>query len=240
MSLWRRHLDKSLGISIMAQIEIINLSKKFQDNGLVTHVLQGIDLNIEAGERLMIVGASGAGKSTLLHIIGTLDQPSEGLVKFEGVNVFKKTEKELCAFRNEIVGFVFQFHHLLPDFTAVENVSMPLLIRGLPQSRAHRQSLEMLERVGLGHRKAHRPTQLSGGEQQRVAIARALVGSPRVVFADEPTGNLDAKTGEKVFDLLLSLNKELKTTLLVVTHNEELTTSFEKTVRLVDGKIAKA
>ncbi|MBI4411548.1 MAG: ABC transporter ATP-binding protein [Deltaproteobacteria bacterium] len=222
----------------MQQLEIKNLKKNFSDGSVTTEVLKGIDLVIEAGEVLSIVGASGAGKSTLLHIIGTLDTPSSGSVWFEGENLFQKKEKDLCAFRNMALGFIFQFHHLLPDFTSAENVMMPLLIRGEKEKKARLKAWAMLERVGLKEKRGAKPVEMSGGEQQRVAIARALIGAPRVVLADEPTGNLDTQTGRQVFDLLLSLNRELKTTLIVVTHNEELSQRLGKSVKLVDGKIA--
>lgn len=221
----------------MMQIEVLSLKKSFGDNGVITPVLKGINMGIEKGEALAVTGPSGAGKSTLLHIIGALEAPTEGNVLFEGVDLFRKKDRELCEFRNSKIGFVFQFHHLLRDFTALENTMMPLLIRGTAKHRAERQAHAVLERVGLSDRKNHKPAELSGGEGQRVAIARALVGMPRVVLADEPTGNLDAETGHKVFDLLLSLNGELKTTLIVVSHNEELTRRLGRTIRLIDGKI---
>ena len=223
---------------LMQQLEIKNLTKSFSDGSVTTQVLKGIDLAIEAGEALSIVGASGAGKSTLLHIIGTLDTPSSGSVWFEGENLFKKGEKDLCSFSNQALGFIFQFHHLLPDFTSAENVMMPLLIRGEKGRRARHQAEIMLERMGLKEKCGAKPGEMSGGEQQRVAIARALVGRPRVLLVDEPTGNLDTQTGGQIFDLLLSLNKELKTTLIVVTHNEELSRRLGKRVKLVDGKIS--
>ncbi|MBI2340092.1 MAG: ABC transporter ATP-binding protein [Deltaproteobacteria bacterium] len=222
----------------MNQLEIKCLKKSFTEDSVTTEVLKGIDLSVLKGEALAVVGASGAGKSTLLHIVGTLDAPTSGSVLFEGENLFKKGEKELCAFRNREVGFIFQFHHLLPDFTSAENVMMPLLIRGEKERKARRNAEELLSRVGLEDKFRSRPAQMSGGEQQRVAIARALVGAPKMVLADEPTGNLDTATGRQVFDLLLSLNRELRTTLVVVTHNEELSKRLEKRVKLVDGKIA--
>ena len=209
----------------------------FRDNGVETKVLKGIDLDIAEGETLAVIGPSGAGKSTLLHILGTLENPTSGEVRVGGVDLFSKGEKELSLFRNLTLGFVFQFHHLLPDFTAVENVMMPLLIRGWKTARAREAAENFLEKVGLSARATHKPGELSGGEQQRVAIARALVGGPKIVLADEPTGNLDHETGSKVFDLLLSRSKELKTTLVVVSHNEELTRKLKRTIRLVDGKI---
>ena len=221
----------------MPKIEIRNLKKDFRDGRVITPVLKGITLTIEEGETLAIIGPSGAGKSTLLHILGTLEGPTSGEVLWGGENLFAKKEKALSLFRNRSLGFVFQFHHLLPDFTAAENVMMPLLIRGWKTTAALKSATEMLDKVGLASRTGHRPGELSGGEQQRVAIARALVGGPKVVLADEPTGNLDHETGRKVFDLLLGQSKELKTTLVVVSHNEELTRKLARTIRLVDGKI---
>lgn len=219
------------------QLEIKNLIKTFHDGDVSTQVLRGIDLSVEAGEALAIVGASGAGKSTLLHIVGTLDTPTRGTVLFEGDDLFKKGEQALSEFRNRHLGFIFQFHHLLPDFTALENVMMPLLIRGERAKKAKMRGKELLARVGLETKNESKPSQLSGGEQQRVAIARALVGSPTVVLADEPTGNLDTATGEQVFDLLFKLNRELKTTLILVTHNKDLSRRLGKKYHLVDGKL---
>jgi lipoprotein-releasing system ATP-binding protein len=221
----------------MPQIEIKNLKKTYTTLGKSTEVLRGINLEIHAGETLAVVGASGAGKSTLLHIIGTLDSPTEGKVIFEGEEISKKSDKSLEEFRNQSLGFIFQFHHLLPDFSAEENVVLPLLIRGISSGKARKKARHLLDRVELSHRLTHRPSELSGGEQQRVAIARALVGDPKAILADEPTGNLDALTGGKIFDLLLSLNRELRATLVVVTHNHELAVRLGRTVRIVDGII---
>lgn len=219
-------------------ITVVNLTKNFRENGATTEVLKGINLSINEGESVGIVGASGAGKSTLLHIIGTLECPTTGEVLFEGKNLFNTHEKTLSSFRNRSLGFVFQFHHLLPDFTALENVMIPLLIRREPNHKARESAREVLEKVGLSERLIHKPAQLSGGEQQRVAIARALVGKPRLVLADEPSGNLDSENGRQVFDLLLGLNRELKTTLVVVTHNEELAKSLDRVLSIIDGKIS--
>lgn len=221
----------------MKIFETQNLIKNYQEDHTTTPVLKGINLSINAGETVAIVGASGAGKSTLLHILGTLDRPTSGSVFFEGNDFSKMNERDLSDFRNQTLGFIFQFHHLLPDFNALENISMSLLIRGERRKECHRRSREMLERVGLFGKDHHRPAELSGGEQQRVALARALIGSPRVLLADEPTGNLDGPTGEQVFDLLLTFNKEIKTTLIVVTHNENLSRHLQRTVKLIDGKI---
>lgn len=216
-------------------IQAKQLTKEYSRNGAATPVLRGVNLQVTEGESLAIVGPSGAGKSTLLHLLGALDTPSSGEIFFEGTSLFHQPENKLCAYRNKTVGFIFQFHHLLPDFTALENIAMPLLIRGEKQIVAEAQAAKFLEKVGLGARAAHRPSELSGGEQQRVAIARALVGGPRLVLADEPTGNLDAETGRKIFDLLLTLNKELQTTLVIVTHNEELAGRLQRTVHMSDG-----
>lgn len=220
-------------------LQTIQLSKTYSRDGASTSVLRGVDLDVKAGESLAIVGPSGAGKSTLLHIMGALDHPSGGELLFEGENLFAKSEKSLCEYRNKTIGFVFQFHHLLPDFSALENVMLPLLIRGLSNHYARIQAETFLEKVGLAGRLSHRPSELSGGEQQRVAIARALVGGPRLVLADEPTGNLDAETGRKIFDLLLALNKELQTTLVIVTHNEDLALRLEQRVYMSDGILHK-
>lgn len=224
----------------MPQIQTIGLHKTYSDGHAETPVLKGIDLTIERGETIGIVGASGAGKSTLLHLIGTLDRPTRGDILFNGKALFKLSEKERSVFRNRHLGFVFQFHHLLPDFTALENVMMPLLIDQQAKSSAVQRAGDLLQKVGLQGKEGSRPGQLSGGEQQRVAIARALAHSPEVILADEPTGNLDADNGNKVFDLLLGLNKELNSTLIVVTHNFELTARLGKTVRLADGKIVSS
>src|SRR5690606_13970629 len=179
-------------------------------------VLRGLDLTIHEGEVVALLGKSGAGKSTLLHVLGTLDEPSSGQVFFEGEPLFERDETELAEFRNRTIGFVFQSHYLLPDFSALENTMMPLLVRRTERRKAEREAKEILERVGLGHRLDHRPGELSGGEQQRVALARALATRPRILLADEPTGNLDPRTGKDVQDLLLELNREFGTTALVV------------------------
>jgi len=218
-------------------LQAIDLHKSFSFEGKIQHVLKGIHLTLDAGDSLTILGPSGSGKSTFLNILGTLETPTEGKVLFEGNDIFSLNEKKLCAFRNQTLGFIFQFHHLLPDFTALENVMMPLLIRNESPDIANIKAQQFLQKVGLKDHLSKRPAQLSGGEQQRVAIARALVGAPKLVLADEPTGNLDRQNGMEVFDLLLALNRELGTTLVVVTHNEELARRFEKTVRMIDGRI---
>ncbi|HXG30199.1 MAG TPA: ABC transporter ATP-binding protein, partial [Thermodesulfobacteriota bacterium] len=200
-------------------IEVRGLKKVFFTNGSEVSALRGIDLEVERGETLAVVGVSGSGKSTLLHILGTLDRPTDGEVLYEGKDVFKQGERELALFRNRSIGFVFQFHYLLPEFNALENVMMPLLIRGVDGKSARESATCILERVGLGQRLDHRPGELSGGEQQRVAIARAVVLKPKVILADEPTGNLDLETGVAILDLFLKLNEEDGITLVLVTHN---------------------
>lgn len=199
-------------------------------------VLKGIDLLFFEGERAAIVGASGVGKTTLLHILGTLDRPSSGKVFYEGRDVFLLNERELSNFRNREIGFVFQFHHLLPEFSALENTMMPCLIQGMTRKEAIRRAEEILRLVGLQDRLTHKPGELSGGEQQRVAVARALVLEPKVLLADEPTGNLDTKTGESVFRLLIELNQMKGVTLIMVTHNMNLANQLPRQIRLIDGK----
>ncbi|HBF13907.1 MAG TPA: lipoprotein-releasing system ATP-binding protein LolD [Deltaproteobacteria bacterium] len=221
----------------MAYLKIENLEKTFESQGVFTPVLRGVSFEIAKGEKICIWGASGAGKSTLLHILGALDRPTKGRIFFNNENIFSLNEKQLAHFRNHKLGFIFQFHHLLPDFTALENVMMPLLIRGTSKKESQQRASSWLGKVGLNKREGHWPSQLSGGEQARVALARAVVGEPELVLADEPTGNLDEQNGAKIFDLLLSLNEELKTTLVVVTHNEHLSKKLERKVHLVDGKI---
>jgi len=212
------------------------LCKVYGDGHRVV-VLDGLDLTVAPGEVVAIIGQSGVGKSTLLHILGTLDRPTGGRVFFEGQDVFALDEKQQAAFRNRSIGFVFQFHHLLPDFDAVENVMMPALIQGVRRSEAYARARALLERVGLGDRLDHRPGQLSGGELQRVAIARALVQSPKALLADEPTGNLDPATAAEVHQLLLELNRERGTTLVLVTHNEELARLAHRSLRLYQGRL---
>lgn len=202
-------------------------------------VLRGVDLRIHEGEVVALVGKSGAGKSTLLHVLGTLDDPTSGEVLFEGAPLFRRDEAGLADFRNETIGFVFQSHYLLPDFSALENAMMPLLVRREDRPRAERAAKEILERVGLEHRLDHRPGELSGGEQQRVALARALATRPRLLLADEPTGNLDARTGKDIHDLIVELNRELGITALIVTHNEALARELPRRVQMVDGRVAE-
>jgi lipoprotein-releasing system ATP-binding protein len=218
-------------------IALRNLSKEYVDGPRVIRVLSGLDLEIGSGERVAIVGESGVGKSTLLHILGTLDRPTGGEVWFDGENLTNKSDRDLAHFRNREIGFIFQFHHLLPDFTALENVMMPALIAGTATENARRRAGDLLTRVGLAERLEHRPGELSGGEQQRVAVARALVQEPRAILADEPTGNLDPHTGEGVQELLLELNREHDITLVVVTHSTTLAGAMDRTLRLSAGHI---
>ena len=218
-------------------IEIKNLQKTFLLNGNKIEVLKGIDLTIADGQSLAVVGVSGAGKSTLLHILGTLDHPTGGEVLFDGVDVFSWPEKRLSDFRNGRIGFVFQFNNLLPEFTALENVMMPALIRRISKGEARKRAEAILEEVGLGDRVRHKPGELSGGEQQRVALARALVLEPQILLADEPTGNLDTETGKRIEDSIISLNKRKGLTLIVVTHNTSLADRMSERIGLSDGRI---
>jgi len=218
-------------------LEVSDLFKSFGSGTGKVEVLKGIDLHVEKGDTIALVGASGAGKSTLLHLLGTLDRPTSGKVMFGGEDVFRMGEGALARFRNRSIGFVFQFHHLLPEFTAVENTMMPLLISGRKREEAEKIAAGLLADVGLAHRLTHKPGELSGGEQQRVAIARALVMSPQLLLADEPTGNLDMKTSDEVHDILAGIHREKGITLIIVTHNERLAARMGKTVRLVDGRI---
>jgi len=191
---------------------------------------------VVAGEIISIVGASGVGKSTLLHLMGALDRPTDGTVLYEGQDIFQLTDRELARFRNRELGFVFQFHHLLPEFSAIENVMMPALIAGRSKEEARQTAADILKNVGLTGRERHRPGELSGGEQQRVAVARALVNDPKVVLADEPTGNLDRKTSEEVHDLLWKLNERMNQTFIIATHNEGLAQRSDRVIRLADGR----
>jgi lipoprotein-releasing system ATP-binding protein len=220
-----------------ARVEIKSLHKAFAFAGRFIEVLRGIDLAIDAGEMVAVVGASGAGKSTFLHVLGTLDQATSGSIRIDGTEVTRLSSPQLAEFRNRTIGFVFQFHHLLPEFTAVENAAMPALIAGLSRHEAEARAVELLGRVGLSGRLAHRPGELSGGEQQRVALARALVMRPRLLLADEPTGNLDTRTGGEIHKLVVDLNREYGMTMLVVTHNEDLAARMPRRLRIEDGLI---
>ncbi|MDC9511707.1 lipoprotein-releasing ABC transporter ATP-binding protein LolD [Pseudoalteromonas sp. CST5] len=215
-----------------------NLSKVYQDGQNQVEVLKGVDLSLNQGDMLAIVGSSGSGKSTLLHILGTLDTATSGSAKIKNQDVAKLSRTEQAAFRNKNLGFIYQFHHLLMEFSAVENVAMPLLIKGLNAKEAKEQALQMLDKVGLAHRSEHKPSALSGGERQRVAIARALVTKPVLVLADEPTGNLDKQNAIKIYDLINELNKSLNTSFVVVTHDLELADKLGKIAYLDDGKLA--
>jgi lipoprotein-releasing system ATP-binding protein len=217
-------------------IQVQQLCKFFGNGAKRVEVLKGIDLTFLQSEKTAIVGASGVGKTTLLHILGTLDRPTSGKVLYQGKDVFTMNERELALFRNREIGFVFQFHHLLPEFNALENTMMPCLIQGIPRKEAASRAESILTLVGLKDRLSHKPGELSGGEQQRVAVARALVLEPKVLLADEPTGNLDTKTGESVFDLLQELNQIRGVTLIVVTHNLKLADRLLRQIHLVDGK----
>ena len=220
-------------------LEVRNLRKTYTTGPNRIEVLKGIDLELEAGTTTALVGASGAGKSTLMHLLGALDRPTAGTVSFHGEDIFKKNDRQLAAFRNRNIGFVFQFHHLLPEFTALENVMMPALIARMTKSIARAKAEELLTDVGLGERMTHRPGELSGGEQQRVAIARALALGPELLLADEPTGNLDIKTSDGVYAMLAELQIRKGLTVIIVTHNERLASAMGNTVRLVDGILGK-
>jgi len=218
-------------------IQTVQVTKFFNTDQGRIDVLRGIDLNISRGERVAIAGSSGAGKTTLMHILGGLDSPSSGTVTFEEENVFNFKGAELDRFRNTSVGFVFQFHQLLPEFSALENVGMPALIAGEKRFAALERAASLLTEVGLGHRFEHKPGQLSGGEQQRVAIARALIMAPKLLLADEPTGNLDSGTTESIYELLQTLHDRHGLTMVIVTHSEQLARRMDRTLRMVDGRL---
>jgi len=220
-----------------ALLEVCGLCKTYEIGRNRVEVLKGINLELETATTTALVGASGAGKSTLLHVLGALDRPTSGTVCFHGDDISQKNDRELAGFRNRSIGFVFQFHHLLSEFTALENVMMPALIARVSRDEARSLAEGLLADVGLAHRVSHRPGELSGGEQQRVAIARALVMSPELLLADEPTGNLDMKTSEGVHAVLADLQQKKGLTLVVVTHNERLAAAMGRTVRLVDGRL---
>ncbi len=220
-----------------ALVIIEDLKKSFQHMGRTLDVLKGIDLNIYAGQILAIVGQSGAGKSTLLHCMGTLDLPSSGRIRLGGEELTTMSGSRLAAVRNRDIGFVFQFHHLLPEFTALENVMVPGLIQGRPRKEMERRAQALLEEVGLTSRASHRPGELSGGEQQRVAVARALALDPKLVLADEPTGNLDSATSDAIHELFFQINREHGTTIVVVTHNPAFAERMPRVVRMRDGRV---
>jgi lipoprotein-releasing system ATP-binding protein len=218
---------------------IENLTKSFEHMGRTLHVLKGIDLTLHQGQILAIVGQSGAGKSTLLHCIGTLDLPTSGRIRLAGEELTTMSSSRLAAVRNREIGFVFQFHHLLPEFNALENIMLPGMIQGRSKKEMEKRAKALLEEVGLAQRATHRPGELSGGEQQRVAIARALALDPKLVLADEPTGNLDSATSDAIHDLFFQINKEHNTTIVVVTHNLKFAESMPRVVRMMDGKVVK-
>ncbi|RIZ71789.1 MAG: lipoprotein-releasing ABC transporter ATP-binding protein LolD [Methylococcales bacterium] len=213
------------------------LTKRYDQGGLDVDVLKGVDLNIEKGERVAIMGASGSGKSTLLHLLGGLEKASSGEVILDGVDINKVSAAKLAKLRNKSLGFIYQSHHLLGEFTVLENVAMPLLIAGISVKQASIRAGALLQRVGLGHRVEHKPGELSGGERQRAAVARALINEPCLILADEPTGNLDSKTADQVYQLMLELNQELNVSFLVVTHDHELAARMGKVLHMEDGLI---
>jgi lipoprotein-releasing system ATP-binding protein len=213
------------------------LAKKFSEEKLFVEVLREVNLTVQAGEMIAIVGPSGSGKSTLLHLLGGLDIPTAGRVEIEGVDINAITEKDKCKLRNKVLGFIYQFHHLLPEFTALENVAIPLLIGGVKTDEAKSRAQEILTKVGLAKREQHRIGELSGGERQRVAIARALVTNPKCVLADEPTGNLDHKTALQIYEMIMALNQEFKTAFVIVTHDLTIAHKMQRVLELKDGKL---
>ena len=219
-------------------IECRNISKQFADGELKTNVLSDVNLSVQKGDRIAIIGSSGSGKSTLLHLLGGLDKPTSGSIKVHGQDINKLSVKTLSQLRNQSLGFVYQFHHLLPEFSAVENVAIPLIIGGEKPKQAEQQAEDLLIKVGLNHRLAHKPSELSGGERQRAALARALITQPDCLLADEPTGNLDHRTAQGIFDLILELNESLGTALVIVTHDVDLASQMGAMLTLKDGYLA--
>jgi lipoprotein-releasing system ATP-binding protein len=216
-----------------------NVSKSFNEGGLAVDVLQNINLNIKSAEQIAIIGSSGSGKSTLLHLLGGLDNPTKGQVWVAGKQINKLNPAKRAILRNQNLGFVYQFHHLLQEFTAIENVAMPLLIRGDSSKKAKEKAVDILTKVGLEKRLEHKPGEMSGGERQRAAVARALVTNPKCLLADEPTGNLDQRTADKVYELMLDLNQTIGTSLILVTHAPDLAQRMDRILRLVDGKLVE-
>lgn len=228
-------MDNSVGNILLA----LDIHREFRVTGAVLPVLKGVNLSLKRREMVSITGASGVGKSTLLHILGGLDRPTRGEVEVAGVSLNERSEKSLARFRNEKIGFVFQYHYLLDDFTALENVMMPMLVSGRSKSEARDKGEQLLGHAGLSNRTGHRPAQLSGGEQQRVAVARALANDPEIVLADEPSGNLDTATGRRLHDLLFRLNTDSDITFLIATHNRELARRCDRVLEIVDGVIGE-
>ena len=214
-------------------LKAVNLTKKYGE----LEILKGISLEVNAGEIVSIVGSSGAGKTTLLQILGTLDRPDEGTFTIDGVNPFSLSQRELAKFRNQKIGFVFQFHQLLPEFDAIENIMIPAMIQGISKKEAREKAYLLLEKVGLQDRASHRPNEISGGEQQRIAVCRALVNQPNIVFADEPSGNLDSKNANELHELFFKLREELNQSFVIVTHNQELAQQADRMLRMQDGKM---
>ncbi|MBU3002653.1 lipoprotein-releasing ABC transporter ATP-binding protein LolD [Paraglaciecola arctica] len=217
-----------------------NLSKEYSDAENTVKVLKNVNFVINTAEQVAIVGSSGSGKSTLLHLLGALDKPTSGEVSFQQQDIFSFNSNQQANFRNQSLGFVYQFHHLLPEFSALENVAMPLMIANKPLKLANEMALSMLDKVGLSHRYSHKPAELSGGERQRVAIARALVTQPKLILADEPTGNLDQKTGESIYQLLSDLREQMQTSFVVVTHDTQLAKRLDRSLNLIDGQLTDA